>query len=220
MEIDHIFICVRPGAPEAEVLKEFGLTEGSPNKHPGQGTANRRFFFHNAFIELLWLEDPREAQSEVTRPTMLYERLSAESEEISPFGLCFRPTSSNGEKAPFSTWSYKPSYLPTGFEIAIAEGAPLSEPMWFFLSFASRPDIAPKEKQPPLLHRIGLMEVTSVWISLPKSKQLSAPAICAVQSRSMSVVEGPTHFLEIGFNHEVKGCSHDFRPILPLGFRW
>ena len=45
MHLDHIFIRARPGAPEAEALKAFGLTEGSPNRHPGQGTANRRFFF-------------------------------------------------------------------------------------------------------------------------------------------------------------------------------
>ncbi|NUG11735.1 glyoxalase-like domain protein, partial [Acinetobacter seifertii] len=28
MEVDHIFICVQSGAPEAETLKKFGLTEG------------------------------------------------------------------------------------------------------------------------------------------------------------------------------------------------
>ena len=49
MEVDHIFICVQSGAPEAETLKKFGLTEGSSNKHPGQGTENRRFFFKNSF---------------------------------------------------------------------------------------------------------------------------------------------------------------------------
>ncbi|HBU86299.1 MAG TPA: glyoxalase-like domain protein, partial [Acinetobacter sp.] len=55
MEVDHIFICVQSGAPEAETLKKFGLTEGSSNKHPGQGTENRRFFFKNSFIELIFL---------------------------------------------------------------------------------------------------------------------------------------------------------------------
>lgn len=50
MVLDHIFICVQPGASEAEALIDFGLTEGSPNRHQGQGTANRRFFFRNAFL--------------------------------------------------------------------------------------------------------------------------------------------------------------------------
>jgi hypothetical protein len=43
MEIDHLFICVKPGGSEAKEIAEFGLIEGSANRHPGQGTANRRF---------------------------------------------------------------------------------------------------------------------------------------------------------------------------------
>ena len=74
MEVDHVFIRARHGAPEAEVLKAFGLTEGTPNKHPGQGSANRRFFFHNFFIELLWLDDEVEVHSEIARPTLLFEQ--------------------------------------------------------------------------------------------------------------------------------------------------
>lgn len=66
MEVDHIFICVQSGAPEAETLKKFGLTEGSSNKHPGQGTQNRRFFFKNSFIELIFLNNPEEASSDLT----------------------------------------------------------------------------------------------------------------------------------------------------------
>jgi len=46
-EVDHLFVCANLGAPEADSLIAFGLTEGAPNVHPGQGTANRRFFFHN-----------------------------------------------------------------------------------------------------------------------------------------------------------------------------
>src|SRR5207249_2167482 len=44
-ELDHVFICTAAGTPEAASLIAFGLTEGTPNTHPGQGTANRRFFY-------------------------------------------------------------------------------------------------------------------------------------------------------------------------------
>ena len=44
-EVDHVFVWVDVGAPAADQLVSFGLTEGDPNVHPGQGTANRRFFF-------------------------------------------------------------------------------------------------------------------------------------------------------------------------------
>jgi hypothetical protein len=57
IELDHVFICTAPDAPEAEKLVQFGLREGPPNQHPGQGTACRRFAFVNAMIELLWVRN-------------------------------------------------------------------------------------------------------------------------------------------------------------------
>jgi len=48
IELDHLFICVSIRAPEADRLAAFGLTEGTPNTHPGQGTACRRFFLGKA----------------------------------------------------------------------------------------------------------------------------------------------------------------------------
>jgi hypothetical protein len=74
VELDHVFICVSQGAPEADYLTHFGLIEGAANVHPGQGTANRRFFFRNAMLELLWVENPDEARNAQTAPTMLWER--------------------------------------------------------------------------------------------------------------------------------------------------
>jgi Glyoxalase-like domain len=75
-EIDHVFVCAAFGAPEAEQLIAFGLTEGSRNRHPGQGTANRRFFFRNAMLELLWVESAEEAQGDNVRRLGLWERWS------------------------------------------------------------------------------------------------------------------------------------------------
>ena len=62
--MDHLFVCTAPGAPEAEELIQFGLHEGPSNQHPGQGTACRRFAFANAMIELFWVSDEAEAQSQ------------------------------------------------------------------------------------------------------------------------------------------------------------
>ena len=63
VELDHVFICSEVGAPGADRLVAFGLAEGTPNVHPGQGTANRRCFFHDAMLELVWVHDGREARS-------------------------------------------------------------------------------------------------------------------------------------------------------------
>ncbi len=67
LELEHLFVCAAPGAPEADALVQLGLREGPPNTHPGQATANRRFFFFNAMVEFLWVNDLREAQSKGAR---------------------------------------------------------------------------------------------------------------------------------------------------------
>ena len=93
-ELDHGFIFTPINAPEAEQLKAFGLSEGSPNTHPGQGTANRRFFFENFMVELLWVSDPVAVQSEVIQPMHLWERWWGREGAACPFGICLRPSHS------------------------------------------------------------------------------------------------------------------------------
>ena len=146
MELDHIFIKASKGAPEANALKRFGLVEGESNIHVGQGTANRRFFFHNMMIELIWIEDLEEVQNDKTKPMKLFERLSSSSDKVSPFGICFRPNKNGEMEAPFPSWKYNPVYLPSNLSIEVGSDIQLKEPLWFFISFGIRPDEAPKER--------------------------------------------------------------------------
>ena len=108
-ELDHVLICTQAGAPEADRLVDFGLTEGPANVHTNQGTANRRFFFHNAMIECFWVHTPQEAQNAMTRPTHLWPRWQGRGHETSPFGICLRPASPQSESLPLPTWAYRPT---------------------------------------------------------------------------------------------------------------
>ena len=219
MDIDHIFIRAKFGAPEGDLLCQFGLSEGSGNKHPGQGTENRRFFFRNAFIELLWISDQFEIQSSQTRPTRLYERLAGVSAAASPFGVCFRAPA--GESVcPFPTWKYTPGYLPDGMAIELADQAPLAEPMWFFLGTAAAPDTAPVERRQPLDHPAKIHAITSVAITLPSKENWSEAAMAAIETGKVSIVEGTHHLIEISFDNEISGLRHDFRPALPVVFKY
>lgn len=208
MQIDHIFIRVKPGGQEAEVLRELGLSEGSGNVHPGQGTANRRFFFANAFLELLWIADQEEICNEQTRPTMLHERLSAG--EASPFGICFRPA------ADFPTWDYQPAYLPAGMKIGIATDASLLEPMWFYSSTGKAPELFEGERRQPLQHTAGLHRITGLHCRLPSTASLSQAALAS----GIHFSGGGEHLLEISFDNETRGLTRDLRPILPVIIRY
>jgi hypothetical protein len=184
-EFDHIFICVSCGGAEASGLTAFGLIEGTPNLHPGQGTACRRFFFANCYLELLWVSNAKEAQSETTQATHLWERWRNRTSGACPLGLGFRPKDEYDGGAPFSSWEYRPPYLPAQLSLHVGTNANvLTEPMLFYLPFGLRPSSA---KRPLLAHRAGLREVTRVELASPYASRLS-PEMIAVTDTGLAAV--------------------------------
>ena len=77
LELDHVFILVEPEAEVADLLLAQGIREGRGNKHPGQGTSNRRFYFSNGMLEFLWIHDAEEALNGSGRDLCLPERAKA-----------------------------------------------------------------------------------------------------------------------------------------------
>jgi hypothetical protein len=220
-ELDHLFVCVTEGGDrEADRLVGLGLTEGQPNRHPGQGTACRRFFFANAYLELLWVCDPAEAQGETPRPLQLWERWSARSAGACPFGICLRPAGPDVTELPFAAWQYRPSYLPEPLCIHVAAGHSSTEgPLLFYLDFARRPDARPESQRQPLQHRIGLRQITRVLVRGPQALSPVAEEITR-QTAGIAFEVWEEHLLEIGFDGERAGQGADLRPLLPVIFRW
>jgi hypothetical protein len=218
IELDHLFICVDNPESAAEQLINFGLVEGTSNVHPGQGTANRRFFFSNGFIELLYATDSAELDSELTKPTGLISRFSGSETDASPFGVCFRPADYGGE-VPFPHWSYKPQYLPDHLDVKVGD-APVTEPMWFYLSSGSRPDGAPGEKRQPLEHRCGFGNITSVRACITSDKPASQVATIITRLPSIDCISGGEHLLTVEFDFGKAKSKKDFRPVMPLVFCW
>src|SRR5579871_4396479 len=131
--LDHAFVLCDVGAPEADVLTTRGFVEGSANVHPGQGTANRRFFFTNFMLELLWVAHPIEAASDAVRNTGLWERWSRRATGTSPFGLIYGGVPAEGAQPLFLTESFYPRYLLPETSIEIVQGLPLDEPAMFWI---------------------------------------------------------------------------------------
>jgi hypothetical protein len=211
LELDHVFICCSPGAPEGDALVRLGLIEGSPNTHPGQGTANRRFFFRNAFLELLWVSEPAEARSEQTRRTRLWERWYQRTSGASPFGVVFRPEGASATTAPFATWEYRPNYLPPGLAIEFAEGVPLEEPELVYLPFVRRSEPAHE----PTDHTLPIRQVCGVTVGLPSAAGLSRPSQNVLSAGLVTYRLAAEHILELNFLAEQE-VTVDLRPNLPL----
>jgi Glyoxalase-like domain len=206
VELDHVFICVSRGAPEAECLTRFGLIEGPRNVHPGQGTANRRFFFESAMLELLWVEDPCEAQNEQTAATKLWDRWSGRLGGVtSPFGIIMRPVHREDITPPFAAWVYKPDYLPAWTCLHIGH-AGIEEPMWVFMPLSRRQAMEiPK-------HPSGIHQITGITLTSPAPMLARAAEALPI----LRVESGPTHLLTIEFDRGVRNESVDLRPHLPL----
>src|SRR5438552_13949741 len=119
-ELDHIFMCASHNADEADRLTAIGLTEGEANRHPGQGTACRRFFFRNAYLELVWVADEEEARGALAAPTRLWDRWTGRGAgAVCPFGVVLRPASEAEREPPFAFWPYRPPYLPAPLAIDV-----------------------------------------------------------------------------------------------------
>jgi hypothetical protein len=219
IELDHIFVWASPGGEEARALVEFGLSEGTPNTHPGQGTACRRFFFRNCYLELLWVTDPAEAQSATIRPAYLWERWNARGTAC-PFGLCFRPGAQECS-IPFPTWEYRPPYLPESWSFHAGTNAGvLNEPILFYLPFSRRSDSASAPRKQVVEHAAGFRELTRVELICPHADGFSPAFEALLSTGAILRRAGVGQWVEMGFDGESKGQVADFRPGLPIVFCW
>jgi len=218
-ELDHLFIlCPAAADLAAQALCGAGLKEGSPNDHPGQGTACRRFFFENAYIELLWVSDPQEAQGELTRRTRLWDRWLGLTSGACPFGIVLRPGDGDDARCPFPSWSYRPRYLPADMSIDFATATALQEPELIYLGF-QRGGRARRGAE-PATHKI-----TGLEVALPNFNDLSAAARALEAQGILGFRSAADHHavltLDDGtFDEGASGCKVDLRPSVPLILRW
>ena len=217
LELDHIFIMCAPGAPEAVALTKLGLSEGSSNTHPGQGTACRRFFFQNQYLELLWVCNPSEARNETTQRTRLWDRWSARRRGACPFGIVLRCHEDDVSQLPFPTWTYKPGYLPEEFTIDVAVETPLTEPEFFVLR---TPRHYSRWTDAPHPDAVQHRQVTDVRIDTPAARPFSVAARWAEASGLLSFGGSNDHVLRMTLDEGTSGRVADLRPELPLALRW
>ena len=209
--LHHFFILTEPGAPQADRIADLGLIEGSRNTHPGQGTANRRFFFLNTVLELLYVHDMEEAVSGPGRRLGIAERST--NPAASPFGLIVK-ASSGASGVPFNSWRYCPEYFASDQCFLVGENADrLEEPLCICMPLnLSIAGADPQRSNPE-------MNLTSLRISVPvanPSPTLQTFAECPGVSLGLS----EPHRLELVFNDGRDGVYNDMAPSLPVILRW
>jgi hypothetical protein len=218
-ELDHILCMCPPGAvAAAEALTRIGLIEGSPNAHPGQGTACRRFFFENAYLELAWVSDAQEAQRESVRRTRLWERWAGREAGACPFGVALRASAGQvQEPCPFPAWTYRPAYFPAGAAVELAQDTPIEEPEYLYLAFQRGRARAGAE---PTAHELPIRRLTGLTLGLPYSATRSGAARRLEELAVLSFVSSEDYVVLLRFDDEAQGGAADLRPAVPLVLRW
>lgn len=211
IKLDHFFVLTEPGAPQADLLSGMGWIEGTRNDHPGQGTANRRFFFPNAALELLYVRDAAEAAGGRGKRMRIAER--AADPAASPFGLIVRETAESA-KPPFPGWRYCPEYFRADQCFHVGENSDLLvEPLCVCM-----PDNLPLPETQPRPANPG-MNLTQLRISVPVARP-SATLAAVADCERVSLQLNEPHRLELVFNEQQQGRSLDLAPDLPLRIRW
>jgi hypothetical protein len=214
-EVDHVFVAASVGAPEVDGLRAAGFEEGPGNVHQGQGTACRRWFFDNAYLELIWIEDRRAASSPEIARTCLAARAGREK-GASRLGVSVRPRSTGGVALPVDTWSYRPPYLPGGVAIPMACNSTVAgEPLLFFM---------PGERSwsaPRLPHPNGARRVTGIAITRPPRSGPPTPEMQWLQRwEGIQIDVGRSELLRLELDHGARGESLDLAPAVPLAIAW
>jgi len=210
--IDHVFIAVSRGGSEVAPLIRSGFVEGPSNTHPGQGTACRRFFFSDGYLEFLWLEDESEASTPVISRTGLAARLAAGT-TASRLGVCVRlPT---GQGPPVETWEYRPPYLPAGPSILMGGNSfRLTDPLLFFLPAS----LTQRRVSDP--HENGVRRLSRVTLTLPDLDRSSVELEWLAHQGLAEIERGEAEAIQVDFDDERQGTGLVLGTPSPLTLRW
>jgi hypothetical protein len=216
-EIDHVFVCTSALAPEANRVIDIGLREGSSNRHPGQGTANRRIFFKTMMLEFLWVEDDAAARSADVRRLGLLERWQGRKSGACPFGICLRPGKESGQKPPFRTWEYRPAYSPVAIHVGVNSEA-VDEPFLFYIPVVRKQHHASSTE--PTAHPAGVRNLTGLGIRHPAYERQSSVMQAFEELEVVTFAIAHDFLILMSFDNGAEGRSSDFRPELPLTISW
>ena len=209
MDIDHIFIFTNDKGKIADELVLLGLTEGSNRIHLGQGTTNRKFYFDNFFLEILWVHNEEELRSEITKPTGLWKRADFNLTNSSPFGLCIVNTDET-ERLFKKAFKYQPAYFPVGLNIDILTNEQnLNLPWTFRLPFKGQK----KNETEPAEHKCGLRNLTNVEFGIINFNETDEFIQQFVGHEKIKFSSTSTNNLTLTFDDNKNGLTKEFEKL-------
>ena len=231
LELDHLFIWVSTGAPEADALRSAGLhLDGTVHRHTGQGTSSVVFVFEGAYLELIWVDDAGAAERSGRKMgTDFLARADWRRTGASPFGVGLRRRAP-GAEPPFPTRRYWAEWMkPETFILVAESSAELKEPLYFVVPedialpapeqleqlFSSQP-----EYRNNFAHPLGVRRLTGVEITTARDVEPSETASTLSREGVARVVRGGAPHAELVFDGGARGESLTAAPSLPLTLKY
>jgi hypothetical protein len=176
--------------------------------HAGQGTTNRKFYFHNFFLEVLWVHNETELNSEHIRQTGLWQRAGFNRNHFSPFGLCIVNDADSDtlfEKAII----YQPAYFPNGMEIDILKNEDRPDLPWTFrLPFKGEK----KHETEPTTHRNGISLLTKAIFEYKANSETTFSANFKNED-AIQFVTASRYWLHLIFDNGKQGKKQEFEKL-------
>jgi hypothetical protein len=208
MDIHHIFIFSNAAGDEANDLLNFGLSEGSFRIHQGQGTQNRKFYFENFYLEIVWISNEKEFRSEDTALAKLYER-AHHVDGFSPFGLCL--VNSEVTDILFNHCEkYYPAFLPEGMGFDIITNYEYPSLPWTFRPPFRGVMLFPEE---PKIHKAGIQNLTRAAFHIPKLNNENAYLKHFINTKNINFEKADKFYLALEFDNKRNKCSKYFENI-------
>jgi hypothetical protein len=189
------------------------------NRHEGLGTASMAVFFHNAYLELLWVDSAISVDSAHLGDLVDYRRAAdSRNSGASPFGFGLHFLTGSPEDLAFPARRDPAPHLgPNTYYLLLRQPDELLAADFFIMppsaavtTWLSRY----RGKHPDLFaHTLGAERITRAVLYGPPANR---PRAAALAPHLVSFEAAPTQYLMVEFDGGLKSDRWDLRPTLPL----
>lgn len=229
LEVDHLQIYTGGGLPDIFALSELGLNNASAIvRRETQGTASALFFFENAYLEVIAIEDEDVFRQYSARARMnLPVRSQWQRTGASPFGVGLRPKAYHqshsdlmGDSALWTQWGYRETTINFSSRNLEAVQEPICFTIPHQIALTNWLDHSNADHQQLLTHPLGIRRLTGIKIEVNTLHRLS-DAVSLLQDNGIITIErGPSPLLELTFDGNARDRVVDARPFLPIQLKY
>jgi hypothetical protein len=223
LTIDRLFICTTKGSEAVSLLQEFGLF--CPNtivRSDSQGTLSRMFFFENAFLALVWLEDDRDRSDRVIN---FAARANWQDTRTSPFGIGLSRNPQYHHITKGDRRIAEDLVIDNYIYYSEQNQKNILEPFIFMLperlKYSNILDQNAPQNYKYTNHPLGLKRITNINVMVQEGKRRDSEIVSWLKNNAvLNAARAFEPLLEITFDRGSQGKVFDARPTLPIIFKY